>query len=768
MDNQTLPRSTGHPCPHTHFTGPRHPRLRHLLPAAAAAVFSAAWGTAQVNVAITADNAYSFGYGSVSNIPTTSLFGGVENCNAGAIFNCVGGPETYLNVPAGPDDYLYIIAYSDESSTQGVLGQFVSATNANKKVYTGTSAWQVFATGVDYDPCGSGGPSLAVINQQIVLANAGGGGAGSSGGWVGVAGGGSGTVGALAIGEANDNAGGDFPQVCTSTIDTAATWMWYNPDPSSITNPFRGTVGGEFLIFRLPVQQVVNPRVVKVNKDIENTTGQTATGIDILIKGHPDGINDIFHGTTPNFTVVQQGANTLLRWSGGNIPPNAIRHVGFSLTPPQSVEILGLWMTNNGVQIGCAHQCNSNLHLIGFGGNITYTNSTTACESVPLYVGAISLEYYENEVPLAVLNGTSPRSPIHVDNLPVAPVLLQPGESVNVAVPPPPPTARYVVLAHTVSTSPTLAGPGNTLDWMEVTVDQASGPVLGTLIAGGNGGNAGGGVFFDLTVAAGGVTIDQMDVNLGSAPATTGSIELWVLPGTSHVGRETSSGGWLLVGSGQVTAAGRGLPSPVRFDPPVCLPAGSYGVGLHAVGVAHAYTNGTTSNRNYGNSELSLVAGSATNGWLTTGNVFTPRVANCAVFYNPGAYCSLASAVPYGAGCAGLVQSAERPVLGTTVNLTISGIPAGSNAGVQSLGLVINPGFDLTFLGMPACFLLADPWFPLAFSVAGGSVTVPLAIPSSASLVGATIGAQAVTISPGVNPLGIATSNGVQLTLGSR
>jgi hypothetical protein len=434
-------------------------------------LIAAAGAQAPLNVNITADNAYSFGFGSASGV--TTLFGGVENNTAGDIFNCSTGPERYPNVPYVAGGYLYIVAYSDKASTQGVLAQFVSG---SKTVYTGTSAWEVYATGVNYNP-GSGGPTKAVINTQIGIANAGTGGPGSSRGWVGLNGGpqGSGFVGTLAIGEDNNNSGGTFPQACPSATNTAAPnaignaarWMWYNP--SGLVNPFSGNVPGEFLIFRLPFSEVPNPRRVIINKDITNPTGQTATGVDILIAGHHSQISDIFHGTTPNFTVVPIGPNDLLRWSGGNIPPGATVHVGFNL-PEQSVDILGLFMTNNGVNIGCAHQCNSNLHIYNFGGDITYTNSVTACESIPLYIHNVTVQYFENELDLALMNPASVLSPIHVDHVNIPPVLVNPGDSAKIPLPTPPRGGNWALLRYTVSSSPTPGGPGNTEDFVQFPV----------------------------------------------------------------------------------------------------------------------------------------------------------------------------------------------------------------------------------------------------------------------------------------------------------
>lgn len=437
-------------------------RLRAVLLIVTLSFLLAAAGHAQtVNATITADNAYRLAYGSSSAV--TNFFADVENTTAAQIFTCGSGPEIYPNIPNVPGGYLYLVAYSDKAVTQGILGQFVSG---SRTTYTGSSAWQVYATGMNFDP-GSGGPSVATINAQIAIANAGTGAGTSSHGWVGLNGGptGAGYVGKLAIGEDNSSASGTFPQVCPTAIGTAAKWMWYNP--SGLANPFSGFVAGEFLIFRVKFDDIVNPRRVIVNKDITNPTGQTATGVDILIAGHHSQIDDIFHGTTPNFTVVPVGPNDLLRWSGGNIPPGALVHVGFNL-PEQAVDILGLFMTNNGVNIGCAHQCNSNLHLYGFGGNITYTNSVSACESKTLYVGHITAQYFENELDLALMNPSSVLSPIHVDHVDIPPITLAPGASASVSLPPAPRGGNWALLRYTVSADPNLAGPGNTEDFVQV------------------------------------------------------------------------------------------------------------------------------------------------------------------------------------------------------------------------------------------------------------------------------------------------------------
>lgn len=219
-----------------------------------------------IEVIITADNAYGFGYGSGTELKT--YFGGVENVNtAGEIFNCpIGnGPERY-EVPASERDgntHLYIVAYADKAVSQGVIAQFRRFLDdmPGDTTFTGDDGWMVCATGVDFQP-GSGGPSQAVIDEQIALCNAGAGDPNTtSAGWVDELGTES---GALAIGEDNTTTrtsvspGNEFPPVCE--IEADARWMWFNWAPGTIEwptdSPFMWPGGTEntdrqFLIFRL-------------------------------------------------------------------------------------------------------------------------------------------------------------------------------------------------------------------------------------------------------------------------------------------------------------------------------------------------------------------------------------------------------------------------------------------------------------------------------------------------------------------------------------
>lgn len=215
-----------------------------------------------VDVTVTADNAYSFGYGTAQGM--TTFVQGQRAQSAGEIFNCGPGPDAY-QVPASAAPrgaYLYIVTWDDLSVTQGVLGQFVRGPHT---LLTGAPGFEVCATGVDLHTS-TIGPSQAEVNAQIANCNAGTGDrTTTSGGWVNRFGAvTAGAVGALVIGELNDTAGGTFPPACPTgssmsapMISSQARWMWYSP--GGITNPFQSTGANTFrayLIFRIASETI--------------------------------------------------------------------------------------------------------------------------------------------------------------------------------------------------------------------------------------------------------------------------------------------------------------------------------------------------------------------------------------------------------------------------------------------------------------------------------------------------------------------------------
>jgi hypothetical protein len=224
--------------------------------------------TGPVDVIITADNAYSFGYGDGTSMQHFTQ--GTRATTAGDIFNCpVGvGPEEYTvpeaDAPAGA--YLYIASWDDHEVTQGVIGQFA---RDNGTVTTGQAPFDVCATGLDYvtGADATNGPTQAIINQQIAICNAGTGDpTTTSKGWVNATGPTTaGAIGLLAIGEANDDNAGTFPIACASTatskgISPTAKWMWYDPQDGQAGDAFHSNGTNRFkafLIFRLAADQIV-------------------------------------------------------------------------------------------------------------------------------------------------------------------------------------------------------------------------------------------------------------------------------------------------------------------------------------------------------------------------------------------------------------------------------------------------------------------------------------------------------------------------------
>jgi len=224
--------------------------------------------TVDVDVVITADNAYSFGYGDINGI--TNFTQGSRAQLAGQIFNCGEGPEAY-KVPAAdapPSAYLYIVTWDDLAVTQGVLGQF--RRGSGTALYTGDPQFQACGTGINMQ-ASQMGPTQNDINTQISICNAGTGDKSTtSAGWVNLAGAVTpGAIGMLAVGEANDpTPGGSFPPTCVTgsappnvaSIDPEAHWMWYQP--GGIANPFQSTGSNTFrayLIFRVAAADIPPP-----------------------------------------------------------------------------------------------------------------------------------------------------------------------------------------------------------------------------------------------------------------------------------------------------------------------------------------------------------------------------------------------------------------------------------------------------------------------------------------------------------------------------
>lgn len=122
------------------------------------------------------------------------------------------------------------------------------------------------------------------------------------------------------------------------------------------------------------------------------------------------------------------------------------------------------------------------------------------------------------------------------------------------------------------------------------------------------------------------------------------------------------------------------------------------------------------------------------------------------------------------------LASDARPVLGNTINLLTSSIPVpatilGANMlsfqqqNVNLAGVGANNCFALVGAGVPpgATIIIPGVWFTLG----NPQVSSPFTVPNNPGLNGVQIFAQSLSFTAGQNPIGILTSNGVRLFVGS-
>jgi hypothetical protein len=195
---------------------------------------------------------------------------------------------------------------------------------------------------------------------------------------------------------------------------------------------------------------------------------------------------------------------------------------------------------------------------------------------------------------------------------------------------------------------------------------------LNTLNLGGNNGNQGGGIYFDLQVNTT-ITLTQIDFRCGATiiqggvtvplPVGTGNFDLYLGPGT-YLGNATTPAQWVLVTSSQTVATGPDVFASGILVTPVGLAPGNYGVALKASSAFNwGYTNGTAcssttapgscSNSLFSNTELTFRGGSASNVFQTL-PTFQPRIFNGAFHYTLGGTPTpVASWQGIGKGCYG-------------------------------------------------------------------------------------------------------------------
>lgn len=113
------------------------------------------------------------------------------------------------------------------------------------------------------------------------------------------------------------------------------------------------------------------------------------------------------------------------------------------------------------------------------------------------------------------------------------------------------------------------------------------------------------------------------------------------------------------------------------------------------------------------------------------------------------------------------LDSTARPILGTTVTLLTTNVPAGSVAALSILSLIPIPGgTDLTFLGMPGCRVYQQLTVVETLPLPGGTGFRLFTIPNTPSLIGTKVLNQSVVFALNINAAHMVTSNGLELAIG--
>jgi len=293
---------------------------------------------------------------------------------------------------------------------------------------------------------------------------------------------------------------------------------------------------------------------------------------------------------------------------------------------------------------------------------------------------------------------------------------------------------------------------------------------LTTLFTSDNGGSSGWVVMFDATIAnPQGIRVTALDVNCSGVANTPIEVHVWLTPFT-YIGNERNAAVWTRVSTGTALSQPRNSPTFVDVEDFSILGGSTFGVAIQVIGSGQAYTNGTGSNQNYSDANLSLQLGAAlASEFLSTGLLFSPRVFNGTIYYATrgdatyGVYgegCRLGGTIPTLAAA-----SSSLPRVGTNFVVEIGNGPAAPTPGALALGFSKASAFglslplDLSIIGMNGCRLFMDPLVQSGITLVNGNTSVAYPIPANNSTFGTTIYHQAFLFDPGASPLGLSATN---------
>lgn len=125
----------------------------------------------------------------------------------------------------------------------------------------------------------------------------------------------------------------------------------------------------------------------------------------------------------------------------------------------------------------------------------------------------------------------------------------------------------------------------------------------------------------------------------------------------------------------------------------------------------------------------------------------------------------------FGSGCAGsngvpALSALDAPRLGGTLTLTLANLNPAVNVAIYALGLSSIPPVALDGIGMIGCTAYVSPDALLTGGAAAGNSTLPIALPTTLGLLGASIFAQGLSLDPAVNPAWLVASNAAEGVMG--
>lgn len=305
----------------------------------------------------------------------------------------------------------------------------------------------------------------------------------------------------------------------------------------------------------------------ETNKDFVNSTGQVVNGMEWLIKGsytagdiatHIDGRISSTTWNLSKFEVIPAGPNTLLRWTGLNgetVPIGGSAHFGVLLGGANEVTFLGVSWRKDGVLAGCANQVSIAAHDPN-SSQIKFENYAVDCETSPLYVGGLSIEWFDAPLPLSSLTANANRTPIRVDTVAIPPTLIQSGASVVIATSLHPPGAKFAMVRYAVSKSASFSGSDLTVDFIGFALSAA----VSTIAVSASPPSPNGSVVLTATVsgnsATGTVQFKDNGQNIGvPVPIVNGVASLTVVVAIGHVITAEYSGDSINAGSVSATGA---------------------------------------------------------------------------------------------------------------------------------------------------------------------------------------------------------------------